>query len=251
MLSLHFITCFENELDSFISKGIIKQARAKGLLDIKFYNLRNYGVGTHKKIDDYPFSNKKGMLLRADVVYNAVTSIEDYQNMRIIYTCPKGFGWNQDLSTQMINSQKEIILISGYYEGIDHRIFDLLPIEPVSIGDYIVNNGDCAVAVIAETLIRQVPGVLGNSDCIDDDSHCSGMLETHQFTQPLTVLGLTVPEVLLSGNHKAVALFKQKSALKDTLIIRSDLIGKLKLSDQQQKLMTEILKDMVVKKNDK
>ena len=251
MLSLHFITCFKQELEAFIAKGIIKQALDKGLFTMKMYDLRDYGVGKHKKIDDYPFSNKKGMLLRADVVYDAVTSIEDYQNMRIIYTCPKGLVFNQAISRQLYQSQKEIILISGYYEGIDQRIFDLLPIEPVSIGDYIVNNGDCAVAVIAETLIRQEAGVLGNKECIDDESHYTGLLESNQYTQPVTIKDVSVPELLRSGNHKAVSIYKEKIALQNTLINRLDLIGNKEITSQQKNLITEILKEMAVKTNDK
>ncbi len=248
MLSLHFITCFKQELEAFINKGIIKQALSKGLFDMKTYDLRDFGVGPHKKIDDYPFSNKKGMLLRADVIYNAVTSIADYQNMRIIYTCPKGLVFNQNVSRQLYQCKKEIILISGYYEGIDQRIFDLLPIEQVSIGDYIVNNGDCAAAVIAETLIRQEPGVLGNKACIDDESHYTGLLEANQYTQPVTFNDVSVPEVLRSGNHPVIDSYKEKIALKNTLINRMDLIGKKIITNQQQKLITEILNEMVVKK---
>ena len=251
MLSLHFITCFKQELDVFIAKGIFKKALDKGLFKMKTYDLRCFGVGKHKKIDDYPFSNKKGMILRADVIYNAVTSIEDYQNMRIIYTCPKGLVLNQTLSKQLYQCQKEIILISGYYEGVDQRIFDVLPIETISIGDYIVNNGDCAAAVIAETLIRQQPGVLGNEACIEDDSHYTGMLEADQFTQPVIFKNHAVPECLRSGNHKVVNQLKEKSAFKNTVINRLDLLGKKHVTSDQKTLITEILKEMVVKKHDK
>ena len=251
MLSLHFLTCFKQELEGFIAKGIFKQALEKGLFRITFHDLRDFGFGKHNKIDDYPFSNKKGMILRADVVYNAVTSIEDYENMRIIYTCPKGVVLNQTLSTELYQCQKEIIIISGYYEGIDERIFELLPIEQISIGDYIINNGDSAAVVIAETLIRQQPGVLGNEACIADESHFTGLLGESHFTQPVTVNNIEAPAILRSGNHKAIQKYKEKTALKNTLVNRLDLLAKSKITSNQKQLITEILNEMVVKHNDK
>ncbi|RAP31280.1 tRNA (guanosine(37)-N1)-methyltransferase TrmD [Candidatus Marinamargulisbacteria bacterium SCGC AG-343-D04] len=250
VLQLHCITLFPEQLNHFLLKGLIKRAYENKRFLFNTVDLREFGKGGHKKVDHYPFSHKMGMLLRADVVFDAVTSIEDYKNMRIIYTCPKGKVLNQQLSKALFKSNKDIILISGYYEGIDERIFDVLPIERVSIGDYIVNSGDCASAVIAESLIRQCEGVLGNPDCIEDDTHFNELLESPQFTQPVRFLDQSVPEILRSGNHNAIKTYKLQEALKNTVFNRPDLMGKKHVNNEEKKCLTRIIKEMAVKKSD-
>jgi tRNA (guanine37-N1)-methyltransferase len=248
VLELHCISLFGNDLLNFVLKGLIKRGYDKKLFKFHTHNLRDFAAGKHKKVDDYPFSQKKGMLLRADVVYNAITSIEDYQNMAIIYTCPKGPVYTQRVCNELFESTQNIILISGYYEGIDERIFDLLPIKRVSIGDYIVNSGDCAAAVIAESLIRKVPGVLGNNECIEDDTHFIPLLEAPHYTQPVTVNNNTVPSVYRSGNHGLIEKHKLKQALKNTLFFRPDLLGINNITKIKKEIITEIIKEMAVEK---
>lgn len=246
--TFHFISLFESELTQFLIKGIFKRGLEKGLFKIYTHNLRNYAVDKHQKVDDYPFSEKKGMLLRADVVYQAITSIEDYQNMAIIYTCPKGPVYTQKMCKKLYNDYKDIIFISGYYEGIDERIFDLLPIQRISIGDYILNSGDSAAAVIAETLIRSIPGVLGNAQCIHDDSHCLPYLEAPQYTQPVQFNNKKVPEIYRSGNHKEISRHKLKQSLSKTLFHRPDILGISEINKNNKEILTEIIKEMAVEK---
>jgi len=247
MNHFHCISLFGTELFGFLNKGLVKKALQNKLFSITIHDLREFGIGTHKKVDDYPFSSKEGMLLRADVVYKAVTSIEDYDKKRIIYTCPKGKMLNQTLSRQIYQSNQDIIFISGYYEGIDERIFDVLPIERLSIGDYIVNNGDSAVAVILETIIRQIPGVLGNQKCIDNESHVNTLLESPQYTKPVQFKNKSVPDILRSGHHGKIKSYKEKKALKETLLKRPDLLNHYPFSKKEKTMLTEILKEMVVK----
>ena len=201
-------------------------------------------------MDDYPFSGKKGMLIKPDTIYNAVTSIADYQNMRIIYTCPKGQVFTQDKANSYFESKESLIIIPGYYEGIDDRIFELLPIERVSIGDYILNSGESAAFVIAETILRQVPGVLGNNECIEDDSIFSNLLEAPQYTQPAMFMNIPVPDILRSGHHKNIKEWKKHHSLKQTLFMRPDLLARKKFDSDEVNKMTTILNEMVVKKND-
>ena len=250
MFSIHIITLFPEQVEQYCLKGIFKRAFDQGLFSLTVVDLRNFGVGKHNKIDYYPFSGKKGMIIRADALYAAVSSIEEYQNKRIIYTCPKGPVLDQSLSTTIASDQQSLILIPGYYEGVDERIFDLLPIERVSIGNYILNSGDSAAIVIAETIIRQLPGVLGNAACIEDDSLFDQELEAPQYTQPLALNGLSVPDILRSGDHGKVALWKKKRALWSTLVMRPDILCQKKVSDDEKIALTEIIKEMVVKEND-
>ena len=248
MSSFHFITLFKDELVTFLSKGIFKRGLEKGLFNIYTHNLRDFAFGKHHKVDDYPFSKKKGMLLRADVVYNAITSIEDYQNMAIIYTCPKGPVYTQNKCKKLFSLKKDVIFVSGYYEGIDERIFDLLPIQRVSIGDYILNSGDSAAVVIAETLIRSIPGVLGNSECINDDSHFLPFLEAPQYTQPVNCNGYSVPDIYRSGNHTKISRYKLKQSLQYTLFQRPDMLGMTDINQNEKEILTEIIKEMAVEK---
>ncbi|MDC0036654.1 tRNA (guanosine(37)-N1)-methyltransferase TrmD [bacterium] len=244
MLTLHALTLFPDELSQFLCKGIIKRSHEKELLKFCAHDLRNFGKGKHRKVDDYPFSDHKSMLLRADVIYDAITSINGYEKMTIMYVCPRGKQFNQAYSQKLFESNNDIILISGYYEGVDERLFDMLPIQRISIGDYIVNSGDCAVAVIAESIIRQVPGVLGNKDCIYEDSYCKGLLEGPKYTQPVTLTNDEVPSVLREGNHQAIARYTQKMALYTTLVNRPDLLGSYSCNKQQQDLITTLLNEM-------
>ncbi len=246
MFTLHALTLFPDELNQFLCKGIIKRSHKKELFKFCVHDLRNFGKGKHQKIDDYPFSDRKSMLLRADVVYDAITSIDGYEQMTIMYVCPRGKQFNQAYSQELFEHNKHIILVAGYYEGVDERLFDMLPIQRVSIGDYIINSGDCAVAVIAESIIRQVPGVLGNKDCIYEDSYCNGLLEAPKYTQPLTLDKYSVPSLLREGNHQAIARYTQKMALYTTLVQRPDLLGSYSCNKQQQDLITTLLNEMAV-----
>lgn len=250
MLSLHVLTLFPEQFRQFFLKGLIQRAYDNRCFVLNTIDLRQFGIGQQKKVDHYPFSEKKGMLLRSDVVYKALISIEDYQNMRIIYTCPKGKVFNQHLSTSMVNDGKDIILISGYYEGIDNRIFDMLPIEQISIGDYIVNSGDCAVAVIAESLVRQCSGVLGNPDCVEEDSHFSNFLEAPQYTQPVVFNDKHVPDILRSGDHAKIKQYKYKQALQYTLLNRPDLLNET-FNQTEKHYLTTVIKEMVVNKDER
>jgi tRNA (guanine37-N1)-methyltransferase len=249
-MSFYYLSLFPNEVRQYFLKGIFKRAFDKNLFNINFIDLRDFGIGDHKKVDHYPFSEKKGMVLRVDSLYNAITSIADYQNMRIIYTCPKGQLFDQVYSKEIIQENKSLILIPGYYEGIDERIFEVLPIERVSIGNYILNSGDTAALAIAETIIRQIPGVLGNEGCIEDDSLYNNELESPQYTQPLEFKGHKVPDILRSGHHALVADWKKEQALNQTLFMRPDILAKKEISNAEKEVLTKILNKMVVKEND-
>ena len=187
MITFHFITEFSSEINQYIAKGIFKRAINEGTFNLNFISLRDHSFGKHNKIDGYPFSHKKGMLIRADVIYSAITSIPNYESMKIIYPSPKGNVLTQSKTKKMALDCKDrnIIFLSGYYQGIDERILNILPIESVSIGDYVLNSGDTASIVIAETIIRQLPGVLGNADCIEMDTHVKPWFQAPCYTQPV------------------------------------------------------------------
>ena len=247
MLTLHFLTEFPQELNQFLIKGIFKRAFEEKKFNVKFHLIRDFAIGKHKKIDDYPYSKKKGMLIRADVLSNALNSIPDITNKIIICGTPQGKKFTQHSSETLLAQEKDIVFVSGYYEGIDARLFKLFPIQCISVGDYILNSGDSASIVMAETMIRQIPGVLGNIDCVSDDTFSTPFLEPSQYTHPQDVYGQTVPDMLRSGNHNAIDAFKVKESIEKTLFNRIDLVSNHLFDSKQKKHMTDIINTMVVK----
>ena len=239
-MNIHIISLFPEELKAYFLKGIFKKALNKDIFKINFIDLRDYALDKHSKVDDYPFSDKQGMLLKADVIYNAVTSIDNFEDYRLIYTCPKGPVLDQEMSRGYL-SDKGLIIIAGYYEGIDERIFELLSIERLSIGNFVLSSGELPALVLIETIVRQLPGVLGNPKSLADDSIVSGLLECPHYTQPRVLSGIKVPDVLLSGNHKAIKDWKRKESLKNTLFNKPEMLTKADLTKSDKTYLAEIL----------
>jgi len=242
LISITIVTLFPEHVFSFFNKGILKRAFEKRLFDFNVIDLRSFAVGKHCKVDDYPYSHHKGMLLRCDVLYNAITSIDHVEDYRLLYTSPSGKVFNQNDSKQYLDHQK-LIICSGFYEGVDARLMDVLPVEEVSIGDFVLMSGDLPALVISETILRQVPGVLGNQSCIEDDSIFNGTLEHPQYTKPETWKGIEVPSILKSGHHKEIERWKRTESLKKTLFNRPDLLSTLEISETDRDSITTIIEE--------
>ena len=245
MFQATVLSLFPNEFRQFFLKGIFAKAYANQLFDLSLIDLRQFGVGPHKKVDDYPVSKRQGMLLRADVILKALSTLEDFDQYRIIYTCPKGKLFNQALANDLKNEKKGIVIIPGYYRGIDQRIFDCVNIERVSVGNYVLNSGDIPALSILDSVIRLIPGVLGNSDCIDSDSLESDWLEAAQFTKPDTVNGISVPALLKSGNHAEIVNAQLTESILTTLFKRPDLIAGKQFTQNELLKITESIKSIL------
>jgi len=241
-MQFHFITLFPNELKTFLEKGIFKQAVDKRLISFSYYDLREHGFGKHHKVDDYAFAMKQGMLLRADVLHSAITSIAHYQTSRILYPCPKGKLFTQNHAKACLSSDS-LIFVSGYYEGVDERIFDLLPIEKVSVGSFVLSSGDTATALMAEVVSRLIPGVVGKAESVLDDSVISGRLEHPQYTVPREVVGLGVPDVLLSGHHQRIENWMSEERAKITLYNSPGLYIQNKPGESEMTYLTSLMKE--------
>ena len=227
MLTFHFVTEFPEQLTQYLIKGIFERALKKGAFAINTVTLRDFAKGKHKKIDDYPFSDKKGMLLRADVIDNALQSIPNVLDKQLVVACPQGKSFSQSLSRQWVDNKKDMVFISGYYAGIDERLYKQYSIQRVSIGNYILNSGDTAAIAMAETMIRQLPSVLGNSDCAKEDTYSTPFLQAPKYTKPLRFYNSVVPDILRSGNHDAVKMYNLKESLEKTLFNRIELCKKI------------------------
>jgi tRNA (guanine37-N1)-methyltransferase len=210
MISFNIITLFPKQIETFISEGIFRIAKEKGLAQFKIHNLRDWGKGNYKQVDDRPYGGGPGMVLMVEPIFNAVEEIKKKSpEAKVILTTPKGKKLNQELlnslSANIKKQDKSYIIICGHYEGFDQRIHDHLSDLEISIGDFVLSGGELPALIILDGITRLIPGVLGNEDSATLDSFMKGNnLDYPQYTRPEEFKGWEVPEVLLSGNHKNI-----------------------------------------------
>lgn len=223
-LELNFISLFPERLKNYLSYSLLGKALENKTVIAKFLNLRDFGLGHQKQVDDYPYAKQSGMLLRVDVLSAAIRSIPDYQEAQLIYLDPKGQTLNQAWLRKTVESCQRLILISGFYEGVDARLFELFPITRISVGDYVLSSGDLPALTVAEALIRLLPNYVENPEPIQTDSFYTDLLEAPRYTRPADFEGHAVPEYLLSGNHAQIKQQKAQIALKETLKLKPKML---------------------------
>lgn len=221
-MRIDVLTLFPEMFDS-LKSSLIGKAMDKNLLEINIINIRDFSEDKHKKCDDYTFGGGSGMLMTPAPIYNAITSIDGYEKAYKIYLSPRGRVYNQK-AVKELSKFEHLILLCGHYEGIDERIIDLLIDEEISLGDFVLTGGEIPAMAIIDSVSRYLPGVLGNSDSVVDESFSNGLLEYPQYTRPAEFMGLKVPDVLLSGNHAEVAKWRSEQSRLITKQRRPDLI---------------------------
>ena len=227
---MHFyiLSIFPEFFQSPLSCGLLARAQDKGLIDFSFINPRDFAEDRHKTVDDRPYGGGPGMVMLLKPLSRAIETLPG--TCRKILLSPKGKPFNQDMDKNLA-SEKEIAFICGRYEGIDARIESLYDLEPVSVGDFVLNGGEVAALCMIEAISRLVPGFMGKEESFTEESFVAGLLEYPHYTRPEVFQGKKVPDVLLSGNHKEIALWRRRKALEDTLNLRPELLDKVKLSD--------------------
>lgn len=244
-MKIDILTLFPDMFDSVVGSSILGRAVAKGILDLRFTDIRAFSNDKHNKADDYPFGGGGGMVMMADPIFRALQSVDAVQK-KIVYMSPRG----KILDTHRIQelaALDALVILCGHYEGIDQRVLDYWDIEEVSIGDYVLTGGELPAMVLIDSVARMLPGVLGNETSALDESIYSGLLEHPQYTKPREYCGMHVPEVLVSGNHKLIALWKFREALLLTKERRPDLYDKFvqdksRFSKDEAKIVEEIEK---------
>lgn len=214
-----------------IKQSIIGKAEEKKLIDINLINIRDFSKNKHKKVDDTPYGGGAGMVMQADVVYDAYNSIKD-ENAKVIYLTPQGKVLNQK-KVEELSKQEHLILLCGHYEGIDQRVIDKIVDEEISIGDYVLTGGELPAMVLIDSVSRYVDGVLSKGST-SEESFSQGILEYPQYTRPETFEGVKVPEILLSGHHENINKWRRCEALKNTYLKRPDLLKKVELSEEDK-----------------
>ena len=221
------LTLFPNIFEGYRQQSLLNLAIQNGLVDLKTWDIRDWAPGKHRKVDDKPFGGGPGMLIMCQPVFDCVEAVQaDTEDPgQLIMLSPQGSKLNQDLVSELADNNKRLLLLCGRYEGFDDRIrTGLKPLE-ISAGDFICNGGEVPAMLLIDTVIRMIPGVLGDETSARYDSFSERKLLEHpQFTRPREFRGMEVPEVLLSGNHEAIARWREEQSLKRTEERRKDLL---------------------------
>lgn len=224
-MDIDIITLFPDIAIAPLSESIIQRAQNKDLVTISAHQLRDWAEGSYKKVDDYPYGGGVGMVLKPEPIFKAVDDLRSADSHIILMT-PQGKALKQADSMRLSKVSSHLIILCGHYEGVDHRVVEELVDEEISIGDYILTNGAIAAAVLIDSIVRLLPGALGDdSSSVDESFSDPNLLESPTYTKPATYRGLEVPEVLLSGHHGKVAEWRKEKALERTQQNRPDLSG--------------------------
>ena len=219
------LTLFPDIIRKYAEYGILGRAIELNKLHLEVYNLRDYGIGSYKQVDDEPYGGGAGMLIRFDVLANAIDDIKE-PNDKVVLLSPQGNLFNNTMARAYAEDVKDLILVCGRYEGVDQRFIDFYVDEELSIGDFVISGGELAALVVVDAVSRFVPDVVGDINSVYSDSFENGLLKYPQYTRPASYKNKMVPKVLLSGNHKLIKEWREKKALEITLAKRSDLLEK-------------------------
>ena len=230
-MKLHIVTIFPEMFSPVLDAGIIGRAQRSGIADIRIHDLRDFTHDRHRSVDDAPFGGGPGMVMRPEPWFEAVESLELPEGAAVVMLTPQGKQFTQ-ADAERLSKLPAVTLMCGRYEGFDDRIREHLATEEISIGDFVLTGGEVPAMVLTEAVVRLLPDALGHGeDAISDDSHTSGLLQYPQYTRPAEFRGWTVPDVLLSGNHAAIAKWRRRESLRRTLERRPELLQASALSD--------------------
>ncbi len=224
-MRIDIVTLLPELIRSPFEASILKRAQTKGLVEVHLHDLREFGSGKHKQVDDYAFGGGAGMVIKAEPLFECIEGLlaeRDYD--AVVYTSPDGQTLDQPMANRM-SSFKNLLLVCGHYKGIDQRVRDKLITHEISIGDYVLSGGELAAAVIADALIRLIPGVLNDETSALTDSFQDNLLAPPVYTRPAEFRGMKVPEVLTSGNFALIEQWRSEQALSRTRERRPDLLG--------------------------
>jgi tRNA (guanine37-N1)-methyltransferase len=224
-MRIDIVTGFPKLLSSPLNESIIRQAKKKKLVQIRVHDLRKYTHDRHRTIDDTPYGGGAGMVLKPEPIFECIESLQNKRKYdEIIYLSADGELFNQRIGNRL-SLQKNLLLLCGHYKGIDERVREKLVTREISIGDYVLTGGELAALVVVDAVIRLIPGVLGDGESMLTDSFQDNMLDSPNYTRPPEYRSMCVPDVLLSGDHKAIGRWRQQQRLERTKVRRKDLLS--------------------------
>ena len=241
-MRIDILTIFPGMFRGPFEESIVKRAVEKGLVQIFLHDIRGYASDRHRTVDDYTFGGGQGMLMKPEPLFAAVDDVQGQAPERgpVVLLTPQGRLFDQEVAVELAR-QERLIVICGHYEGVDARVHEHLATDEISIGDYVLSGGELAAMVVVDAVVRQIPGALGSPLSSADDSFAQGLLEHPQYTRPAEFRGMSVPEVLLSGNHGEIARWRRQQSLLRTARRRPDLLARIELTEEEKQwLLTNL-----------
>ncbi|MEC1367325.1 tRNA (guanosine(37)-N1)-methyltransferase TrmD [Bacillus licheniformis] len=239
-MKIDFLTLFPEMFEGVLGSSILQKAQDKDAVRFRVVNFRAYSDNKHQTVDDYPYGGGAGMVLKPQPVFDAVEELtaEAGGSPRIILVCPQGERYTQQKAEELAR-EEHLMFICGHYEGYDERIREHLSTDEISIGDFVLTGGELPAMMIADSVVRLLPGVLGKEESHLEDSFSTGLLEHPHYTRPADYKGLKVPDVLTSGNHAKIKEWRRKESLRRTFLRRPDLLENYPLSEEERKWISE------------
>ncbi|HEU4887633.1 MAG TPA: tRNA (guanosine(37)-N1)-methyltransferase TrmD [Thermoanaerobaculia bacterium] len=232
-MRIDFVTIFPNMFEPLLAEGVIARGIKKGLLDIRVFDLREYATDRHRSTDDEAYGGGPGMVMLGEPVFRAVEAIGAGH---IVMTSPQGRRFDQRVALELTEKQ-HVVFLCGRYEGFDHRVHEALRPDEISIGDFVVSGGELPAMLMADAMGRLIPGVVGNSGSVEEDSFFRGLLDYPHYTRPEEVRGLRIPDILLTGHHENIRKWRKEQALRATLEKRPDLLETAELDDEAREIL--------------
>lgn len=245
MMKIDVLTLFPEMFSGVFGHSILKKAAENQAVQYNVVNFREYADNKHRTVDDYPYGGGAGMVLKAQPIFDAVANLRETSQTspRVILLCPQGERFTQKKAEELAGLE-HLIFVCGHYEGYDERIREHVVTDEISIGDFVLTGGELGAMVVIDSVVRLLPGVLGNEESHMRDSFSTGLLEHPHYTRPADFRGMKVPDVLLSGNHRLIDEWRMKESLKRTVRRRQDLLEHMELSNEQKKWLEEIKKEL-------
>jgi tRNA (guanine37-N1)-methyltransferase len=239
-MKFDILTLFPEMFSAPLQASILGRAIERGFLETRVINIRDFAVDRHRTVDDTPYGGGRGMVMKVEPIARAIEWAKSQSaSAWTIYLTPQGKPFHQEMA-RSLSTQSHLILLCGRYEGVDERVRELFVDEEISIGDYVLTGGELAAMVLMDAISRLLPGVLGCGESAEEDSFTMSLLEYPQYTRPFDFRGRCVPEVLLSGDHAAISLWRRREALRRTSLRRPELLTKAELSAQDEELLKDI-----------
>ncbi|MDM5226238.1 tRNA (guanosine(37)-N1)-methyltransferase TrmD [Cytobacillus sp. NJ13] len=243
-MNIDVLTLFPEMFEGVFGHSILKKAAENEAVKYNVVNFREYADNKHKTVDDYPYGGGAGMVLKPQPIFDAVDDLRSKSGAspRVILLCPQGERFTQKKAEELAEMD-HLIFVCGHYEGYDERIREHVVTDEISIGDFVLTGGELGAMVVIDSVVRLLPGVLGNEESHLKDSFSTGFLEHPHYTRPADFRGIKVPDILMSGNHRLVEEWRAKESLRRTYVRRPDLLEDAELTKDQQKWLEEIKKE--------
>ena len=242
-MNIDIATLFPEMLENYLSESVVGRARAKDVFTVKCHNIRDYTLDKHRRVDDTPYSERQGMLMQCDPIYNCYKAVtEDKPKPHVIFMSPQGKTLTQKRAKEL-SAMDSIFILCGHYEGVDNRIIEKIVDEEISIGDYVLTGGELPALVLVDTVVRMLEGTLSKVDCYEDESHYNGLLEYPQYTRPEIWEGMQVPPILLSGHHANIKKWRHEQSIITTYKKRPELLKDFELSDEDLGIIHKAMKN--------